>query len=164
MGLLDIFRGKKKKEAEKQDWINKLEPYKEQIGNYEKLLSQLNTIEDIELIKTNVNNSINKLEAVNKLTSKHSEEVVDRIMSEGYFLDMSEEQFDSAVDYKIATGTERTYRGLNNSIVLPYTYRTEEILKTKTKVLRSNFSKKKKNVERKVFIFENDKLVSIKTT
>ena len=64
----------------------------------------------------------------------------------------------------MATGTERTYRGLNNSIVLPYTYRTEEILKTKTKVLRSNFSRKKKNVERKVFIFENDMLVSIKTT
>lgn len=31
MGLLDIFRGKKKKEAEKQDWINKLEPYKDKV-------------------------------------------------------------------------------------------------------------------------------------
>ena len=80
---------------------------------------------------------------------------------EGYFLGMSEEQFNDLVRYRVMTGEERTFRSQRNEVVLPFTNRKEELLETKSKVTRSDFSRNKKRMKARDFIFENDVLVKI---
>jgi len=151
MGLLGgLFNGKQKREDEKKEYIDKLTPYKHYIENYSDLIEQL-LEHDIDVIKTNVDKTIKRFDFENHLESKHGDEVGKKLYTEGIFLDMTEEQFDDCMKYKEITGS-----GMGKFFV-----RKEEILKTKTKVVRSN-SRKTKNPNRIDLIFENDKLTNIK--
>ena len=145
-----LFNGKQKKEDEKREYIDKLTPYKHYIDNYSDLIEQL-LEHDIDVIKRNVDMTIKTFDFENYLEGKHGVEVGKKLHVEGIFLGMTEEQFDDCMKYKEITGS-----GMGKFFV-----RTEEVLKTKTKVIRSN-SKKTKNPNRMDLIFENDILVQLK--
>ena len=160
MGLLDLFGGKKKKEAEKLEYINKLEPFKANITNYEDLKAQLIGL-DFEDVKHNVDKQVRIFTEHRNIYTKYSQEIADKMTDEGYFLGMSEEQFNDLVRYRVMTGEEMTFRNQRNEVVLPFTNRKEELLQTKSKVTRSDFSRNKKKMKARDFIFENDVLVKI---
>jgi len=156
----NLFGGKERKEKEKREYIDKLLPYKKWIENYNDLCSKLMEY-DIDIIKHNVDKNIKRIDFENHLEDKYGDEIGKKLYLEGVFLDMSEEQFDDCMKYKVIIGEERIYDHLKNGITKPYTIRKEDILKTKTKVVRSN-SRKSKNPNRVDYIFENDKLIQIK--
>ena len=160
MGLFDIFGGGKKKEAEKIEYINKLEPFKKNITNYEDIKTQLMSL-DIDDVKHNVDKQVRIFTEHRNIYTKYSREIADKMTDEGYFLGMSEEQFNDLVRYRVMTGEERTFRSQRNEVVLPFTNRKEELLETKSKVTRSDFSRNKKRMKARDFIFENDVLVKI---
>jgi hypothetical protein len=160
MGLLDIFGGKKKKEEEKRAYIEKLEPFKKYISNYEDLKTKLMT-HDIEVLKSNVNKQVAIFTEHENIYTKYSVEIADKMTDEGYFLGMSEEQFNDLVRYKVRTGEEYAFPRPNNKIELPFSHRKEELLKSKTKVTRTNYTQNKKRNKARDYIFENDELIKI---
>lgn len=145
-----LFNGKQKREDEKKEYIDKLTPYKHYIDNYSDLIEQL-LEHDIDVIKRNVDKTIKTFEFEDYLESKHGVEVGKKLHTEGIFLDMTEEQFDDCMKYKEITGSDTG----------KFFVRREEVLKNKTKVVRSN-SKKTKNPNRMDLIFENDRLTKVK--
>ena len=155
-----MFGGKKKKEVEKLEYINKLEPFKANITNYEDLKAQLIGL-DFEDVKHNVDKQVRIFTEHRNIYTKYSQEIADKMTDEGYFLGMSEEQFNDLVRYRVMTGEEMTFRNQRNEVVLPFTNRKEELLQTKSKVTRSDFSRNKKKMKARDFIFENDVLVKI---
>lgn len=161
MGLFDIFGGGKKKEVEKIEWVEKLEPYKAMIENFEDLKSQLLGME-LDFVKSNVERSVMRLEFMNQLDEKWGSEIANKLIDEGVALGISEEQFDDVLQYKIYTGEESYTRGANNSQLLPYSIRTETESKGKLTVTRTN-AKSRKNPNKIDYTFIDDKLAKIKT-
>ena len=157
----NLFGGKQKNEEEKQAYIDKLTPYKQYINNYPELIEKLSECE-LDVIKANVDKTIKTFDFENYLEDKYGKELGVKLCTEGVFLDMSEEQFNDLIRYQIITGKiSGLYRGEGEERANPFFIRRENILKTKTKVVRSN-SKKLKNPNRVDYIFENDKLVQVK--
>lgn len=159
----NLFGGKKKKEKEKREYIDKLLPYKQYIENFNDFCSELMEY-DIDVIKHNVDKNIKDLKRIdfeNYLEDKYGDEVGKKIYLEDLFYDMSEEQFDDHIKYQIIVGKiQGLYRGEDNERVNPFYIRKEDSLKTKTKVVRTNTRKRVSYKEE--YIFENDKLVQIK--
>tara|TARA_B100000963_G_scaffold348436_1_gene356003 strand:- start:107 stop:616 length:510 start_codon:yes stop_codon:yes gene_type:complete len=165
MGLFgDLFGGKAKAERleqEKRDYIDKLEPLKQYIGNFQKFKDELMS-HDMGIVKSNVDEQFRVLTALDNICTKYdNQELVDKMVDEGYFLGMTEEQFYDVVKYKMARGEERRYVNDKNESTHGFTKRKEELLKTKTKVTISNFTKNKKRNKARDYIFENDELVKI---
>ncbi len=146
-----IFGENNKVDEEKQDLINKLIPFKQKIADYDEVVNQLRGL-DIENVKHNVDTTIQRFEFISEMESKYGQDDDHKIVN-GVFIGMSEEQFDDTMRYKVITGEEIIHSHLKNGITKPYSIRKENILKTKTKVVRSNF-RKVKNPNRIDFIFE----------
>jgi len=163
----DLFGIKKRKEEkekkekeEKENYVKKLIPFKERIGNYEDVKNQLLGCE-FDVLKSNVDKTVRQFEHIEIVMKKYGEEIGIKVL-EDVFIDMSEEQFDNHIKYQIIVGKiDGLYRGEGNDRENPFYIRKEDILKNKTKVVRSN-SRKTKNPNRIDYIFNDDKLVQIK--
>ena len=161
MGLLDIFGGGKKKEAEKLEWVEKLEPFKAMIDNYEDLKNQLLGME-LDFVKGNVARSVMRLQFMNHLDEKWGSEIANKLIDEGVTLGISEEQFNDVLQYKCYTGEEVYTKFTNDFQKLPYSIRTETESKGKLTVTRNN-AKSRKNPNKIDYTFIDDKLAKIKT-
>jgi hypothetical protein len=161
MGLLDnIFGSAKKKEAEKKDYLSKLLPYQKWIDNYSELEIQLLQY-DMDVIKQNVDKIILTFDFENFLEEKYGEEIGKKLVKEGVFIGMSEEQFDDCMKYKVIVGEEKTHEHLESGIKKPYSIRKVTTTESGDKVLRTN-STKLRYSKRVDFTFVQDKLTQIK--
>jgi hypothetical protein len=161
MGLLDnLFGSSKKKEAEKKDYLSKLEPYKKWIDNYNELEGQL-LQHNMDVIKQNVDKIILTFDYENFLEDKYGQEIGKKLVKEGVFIGMSEEQFDDCMKYKVIIGEEKTHEHLETGIKKPYSIRKVTTSTNGDRVLRTN-STKLRNFRRVDFTFVQDKLIQIK--